>query len=66
MARYKQNCILSEEFKVYFADPHLPWWRGGYENFNRQVRECFPRGTDFNTVADEEVRIVQVMFHVRV
>ncbi|MDU0479437.1 hypothetical protein QVA66_09320 [Staphylococcus chromogenes] len=65
MARYKQHFTMPEEFKVYFADPHSPWQRGGNENINRQIREYFPKGTDFNQVTDEDVCKVQIMLNDR-
>lgn len=65
MASYKQNFTMPATFKVHFADPHSPWQRGGNENINRQIREYFPKGTDFNTVTDEDVRKVQIMLNDR-
>ncbi|QTH58866.1 IS30 family transposase [Corynebacterium hindlerae] len=65
MASYKQHFTMPQSFKVYFADPHSPWQRGANENINGQIREYFPKGTDFNTVTDEEVRKVQIMLNDR-
>ena len=65
MAGYKQYFTMPEDFKVYFADPHSPWQRGCNENINRQIREYFPKGTDFNDVTDEDVRKVQIMLNDR-
>ena len=33
----------------------VPTGRGIQENANGLLRECFPTGTDFSIVADEEV-----------
>lgn len=41
--------------EVFFCDPHSPWQRGSNEQFNGLLREFFPKGTDFNTVSDEEL-----------
>lgn len=43
MAGYRQYLTVPEDFKVYFADLHSSWQRGGGEKFNRQIRECFPK-----------------------
>ncbi len=45
--------------KVYFCDPHSPWQRGANESANGLIRDCFPKGTGFSKVTDEEVRGMQ-------
>lgn len=44
--------------KVYFADTHAPWQRGSNENVNGLLRFFFPRGTNFNAVTEEQLRMV--------
>lgn len=44
--------------QFYFCAPHHPWEKGSVENANGLVREYFPKGADFATVTDEEVREV--------
>lgn len=41
--------------EFYFCSPHHPWEKGTVENTNGLVREYFPKGTDFASVADEDV-----------
>lgn len=41
--------------EFYFCAAHHPWEKGMVENTNGLVREYFPKGTDFSSVADEEV-----------
>lgn len=50
-----------KEFGVqaYFADPYASWQRGGNENCNLWIRYYFPKGTDFSTISDEELRDVE-------
>ncbi len=44
---------------TYFADPYSSWQRGGNENCNLWIRYYFPKGTDFSTITDEELRDVE-------
>jgi IS30 family transposase len=52
---------LKEAFglQAYFADPYASWQRGGNENCNLWIRYYFPKGTDFATITDEELRDVE-------
>lgn len=45
--------------QTYFADPYSSWQRGGNENCNMWIRYYFPKGTDFSTITDEELRDVE-------
>jgi len=44
---------------VYRAYPYHSWERGSNENFNGLVRDFFPKGTDFATLTDNEVKQVE-------
>lgn len=45
--------------QTYFADPYSSWQRGGNENCNLWIRYYFPKGTDFSTITDEELKDVE-------
>jgi len=53
--------VKHKEFglQAYFADPYSSWQRGGNENANMWIRYYFPKGTDFSTISDEELRDVE-------
>ena len=51
--------------KCYFATPYHSWERGLNEHTNGQIRQFFPKGTDFNKVTDAEVAAVEKMINNR-
>ena len=53
--------VSHKEFGIqaYFADPYSAFQRGGNENCNLWIRYYFPKGTDFATITDEELKDVE-------
>ena len=45
--------------QAYFADPYSSYQRGSNENTNLWIRYYFPKGTDFSTISEEEIRDVE-------
>lgn len=58
---------LKEELGLqsYFADPYSSWQRGGNENGNLWIRYYFPKGTDFRTISEEELKDVEYELNTR-
>ena len=48
--------ILDADF--FFADPYSSWQRGTNENTNGLVRQYFPKKTDFTTLSDSDIQLV--------
>ena len=47
MARH-QDLAKATGMPVFFAERSSPWQRGANENYNRLVRQYFPKGTDLS------------------
>ena len=51
--------------KIFFATPYHAWERGLNENTNGLIRDFFPKGTDFATIASAEVAKVERLLNAR-
>lgn len=60
-SEHVNHIALKEKYGItaYFADPYSAWQRGGNENANLWIRYYFPKGTDFSTIAEEELKDVE-------
>jgi len=64
MAAHKEFTIKTG-CPVFFCDPHSPWQRGTNENTNGLIRDFYPKGTNFNTITDEELAETQRLLNIR-
>jgi transposase, IS30 family len=64
---FAYHLAVAEALKAetYFAQPYHSWERGLNENTNGLIRQYFPKGTDFDTVSDEEVARVEGLLNSR-
>ena len=53
----KINKILNT--KSYFCKPYHSWEKGTVENINGLIRRFFPKGTDFDTISEEQIAYVE-------
>ena len=51
--------------KIYFAHAYSSWERGSNENVNGLIRRFFPKKTDFSTVSEKEIRLVERLLNSR-
>jgi IS30 family transposase len=51
--------------RCFFAHAYHAWERGSNENANGLVRRFFPKKTDFRTVTEEEIRLVEYLLNTR-
>jgi IS30 family transposase len=49
----------------YYAHPYHSWERGTNENTNGLIRWYLPKGTDFATISDEEIRAIETALNNR-
>lgn len=51
--------------KCYFAHPYHSWERGANENLNGLIRRYLPKGTDFTTISDLQLREIEYLINSR-
>lgn len=58
MAKHEKITKLTN-MKIYFAHPYSSWERGTNENTNGLIRRYLPKGTDFKTINETQLQIIQ-------
>ena len=51
--------------KSFFCNAYHNWEKGSIENRNKNLRQFFPKGTNFNLISDAEILKVQTMINDR-
>lgn len=51
--------------KCYFAHPYHSWERGANENLNGLIRRYLPKGTDFASVSDAQLKQIEYLINSR-
>ncbi|WP_156405645.1 IS30 family transposase, partial [Fructobacillus fructosus] len=51
-----QEVFIRHKIKYYYAHAYSPYERGTNENFNRTLREYFPKKTNFGHVKPSELK----------
>lgn len=54
-----ENVSSHLEIQSYFCKPYHSWEKGTVENINGLIRRFFPKGTDFDTITDEQIKYVE-------
>lgn len=54
-----QRVAQQLDAQFYFATPYHSWERGTNENFNRLLRQYFPKKSSFEHITDEQLEAVQ-------
>jgi len=60
------DCVQTElDILWFFAHPYHSWERGTNENTNGLIRWYFPKGTDFATIPDDMIKVVETALNNR-
>lgn len=60
-----QAIAKSLGIKYFFAHPYASYERGGIENLNGLIRQYIPKGTVFDDITNEDVKIIQNKLNTR-
>lgn len=62
---FHQRIAEALEIDVFFARPYHSWERGANENTNGLIRQYFPKGTDFETITEQQIQDVEIKLNNR-
>lgn len=64
---FAEHKIISTMLKtdIYFADPYCSWEKGNIEHTNKLIRQYIPKGTDFDTIDDKTIELIQIKINRR-
>jgi IS30 family transposase len=51
--------------QCFFAHPYHSWERGANENLNGLIRRYLPKGTDFETITDAQIKQIEYLLNTR-
>jgi transposase, IS30 family len=57
--QYHQEIKEKTGAEVYYTHPYSSWERGSNENTNGLIRWYLPKGTDFDTITNEELKVIE-------
>jgi len=60
-----QELEISLDIRCYFAHAYHSWERGSNENLNGLIRRFLPKGTDFRTVSDKQIKYIEYLINSR-
>lgn len=64
---FAEHTKIAEKLNIdfYFAKPYHSWERGANENLNGLVRQYFPKKSDFSSITDEQIKMVETKINNR-
>ena len=58
---FSNHKTIAEQLGIdfYFTHPYSSWEKGTNENTNGLIRQYFPKGTDFNSISEDMIKLVE-------